>query len=136
MEHNQPQNIENSVQLFYDDNKISQIRLHLKDLNPEIKNKKLIFSHKHFNQSIILFYEKHKTLKNKKIIEYYTNSVLESYFVTIQTNKFKVTKGYSNKGILFSIEKISYNSKKQINFVENWIRNLDGTITTSKEYLN
>ena len=47
------------------------IRLHLKDKDPEIKNKCICVSKIHFKEPVTLFYERHKTEGDKKIIEYY-----------------------------------------------------------------
>jgi len=105
----------------------------LSDSNPEILNKKLILSKKHFNQPILLFYEKHKIINNKKIVEYYTNDILENYFETTIYNQFKITKGYSKDRVLFSIEKIEYDVNREPIYAKSWIRINDGTILYTKQ---
>ena len=54
-------------ELFYDDDgRVSQFRLHLKDEDPEIKNKCICVSRIHFKKPVNLFYERHKTIDSLK----------------------------------------------------------------------
>ena len=72
----QYKNSKNSYEVFYDDEdetKVTQYRFHLEDDDPEIKNKHLCISKNTFIIPVILFYERHRTIGNKKIIEYYEN---------------------------------------------------------------
>ena len=72
----QYKNSKNSYEVFYDDEdetKVTQYRFHLEDDDPEIKNKHLCISKNIFIIPVILFYERHRTIGDKKIIEYYEN---------------------------------------------------------------
>ena len=72
--------LQEDYELFYDDEgRVSQFRLHLKDEDPEIKNKCICVSKIHFKEPVTLFYERHKTEGDKKIIEYYYNDSLDTY---------------------------------------------------------
>ncbi|MCB0749572.1 MAG: hypothetical protein KDC52_17460 [Ignavibacteriae bacterium] len=124
------------LQIFRDDNRISQIRFNIPTFSNEIQNLKLIFSKRHFNKRVILFYERHKFKPNKKVIEYYTNTRLESYSEMKIVNNKKITKTFSSKGIAFAKETIKYNSNGSIFSISNRVENMDGTTTKSKNIIN
>ena len=64
--------LQDDYELFYDDEgQVTQLRLHLKDDDPEIRKKILFISVKTFTEPIFLLFEKHKTEGDKKIIEYF-----------------------------------------------------------------
>lgn len=125
-----------NIEFFYDDGKISQIRFHIQDSNPQIFNKKLIISKSHFKELVTLFHEKHFYQNDQKIIEYYTNNVLDSYFVTEKTIDYKITKGFSPDGKMFSREKIEFDNQGKPITEEQLIYNADGTTTNYKIDLN
>ena len=100
---NQYKNSKNSYEFFYDDDdetKVTQIRFHLDDDDPEIKNKCLCISKIHFKEPVILFYERHRTLGNKKIIEYYENDEMSMYEEITIENAVRVVKVFSTDGHL------------------------------------
>ncbi|WP_308991621.1 hypothetical protein QLS71_006285 [Mariniflexile litorale] len=58
----------------------------------------------------ILYYERHFTRNNKSVIEYYSDYELDSYFETETTKYFIITRGFSEKNVLFSTEVIYLNA--------------------------
>lgn len=121
-----------NIEFFYDDGEITQIRFHLKDSNPQIRNKKLIVSKSHFKDFVSLFHERHFNKDDQKIIEYYSNNVLDSYFVTEKTTDYKITRGFSPDGKMFSQEKIEFDNQGKPITEEQLIYNADGTTTNYK----
>jgi len=121
-----------NIEFFYDDGAITQIRLYLKDSNPQIRNKKLIISKSHFKDFVTLFHERHFNQDDKKIVEYYSNNVMDSYFVTEKTTDCKITRGFSPDGKMFSREKIEFNNQGKPITEEQLIYNADGTKTNYK----
>ena len=98
----QYKNSKNSYEFFYDDDdetKVTQIRFHLDD-DPEIKNKCLCISKIHFKAPVILFYERHRTIGNKKIIEFYENDEMSMYEEITIENAVRVVKVFSTDGHL------------------------------------
>jgi len=120
------------IEFFYDDGKISQIRFLLEDSNSQIVNKKLIISKTHFKDFATLFYEKHFFKNDKKIIEYYSNDEMESFFEIEKTSEYRISKGFSSKGKMFCKEKIEYNKQGKAITEEQLIYNADGTKTDYK----
>jgi hypothetical protein len=120
-------NDKEKIEFFYDDGKITQIRFLLEDSNSQIVNKQLIISKTHFEDFATLFYEKHFYKNNIKTIEYYSQDEMDSYFEIEKTNEYKITKGFSPKGKMFSREKIEYNNKGKAITEEQLIYNADGT---------
>ena len=99
----QYRNSKNSYEFFYDDDdetKVTQLRFHLDDDDPEIKNKCLCISKIHFKEPVILFYERHRIIGDKKIIEYYENDELSMYEEITIENAFRIVKVFSIDGYL------------------------------------
>lgn len=125
-------NDKEKIKFFYDDGQISQIRLLLEDSNSQVLNKKLIISKTHFKDFVTLFYEKHFYQDDKKIIEYYSNNEMDSYFEIEKTADYRISKGFSPQGKMFSREKIEYNNQGKAITEEQLIYNADGTKTEYK----
>lgn len=53
--------------------------------------------------------------------------MIDSYFITENTNRKKIVSGYSKKGKLFTTETIFYNRFHQPYKKEIWIANSDGS---------
>ena len=116
-------------ELFYDDDgRVSQFRLHLKDEDPEIKNKCICVGKIHFKDPVTLFYERHKTEGDKKIIEYYYNDSLDTYSETTTIHSIEVTRFFSAKGFLFSIEKTYFDTSGKVKFAQCYLQNDEGRL--------
>ncbi len=126
---------ESTLEFFYDEDKVTQLRFHLTDDDPHIVNKHLNLSKIHFIRPVILFYEKHRTIDNKLIVEYFCDDEMESYTETIASDHLRVIKCFSHDGVLYAEEKIEFDSRRKAISVENWIKNHNGTITSCKDIL-
>lgn len=116
-------------ELFYDyDGRVSQFRLHLKDKDSEIKNKCICVSEIHFEESVTLFYERHKTEADKKIIEYYYNDSLNMYSETTTIHSIEVTRFSSTEGFLFSIEKTYFDTLGNVKSTKCYLQNDEGRL--------
>lgn len=119
-------------ELFYDDDGfVSQFRLHLKDEDPEIKNKCICVSRIHFKKPVTLFYERHKTIGNKKIIEFYENDEMHMYSEITTENSVKIDKGFSPDGYLIYKDKTFYDANGKEDRHEHWVTSDDGTLYDS-----
>lgn len=116
------------IELFFEEDDLCQLRFHLHDENPEIKNKLLTFSSKHFLNFKNTSHEKHFERQNKKVIEYYYDGELDHYAEIEQTSKFKKTECYSRNGRLFSQEIIEFNKVGKPIKTKQYIKNIDGSI--------
>lgn len=104
-------NNEDRMKLFFENEKVTQVRIFMKNTLSDIKNAFYVISDKHFKKKKLLFYEKHYTRNKKLVKEYYTDGAMDYYFET-ETDKSQIlTKGYSSKGDLFSIEKITIDNR-------------------------
>jgi hypothetical protein len=116
-------------QFFYNDGKPTQIRICLEDKDPLIKNKMLIIATREFTVPILLVYEKHFNRNKKKVVEYYTNDTLETFFETeVTSDGTLIEKGYGSDGELFFYRKYSSYDNYEINHDE-WVLNIDGSRT-------
>ncbi|MDC3195461.1 hypothetical protein OAT76_03550 [Flavobacteriaceae bacterium] len=116
-------------ELFYDDDgRASQFRLHLKDEDPEIKNKCICVSRIHFKKPVNLFYERHKTIGNKKIIEYYYNDSLDTYSETTTIHAIEVTRFFTADGFLFSIDKTYLDNSGKVKSAYRYLQNDKGRL--------
>ena len=119
-------------ELFYDDEgRVSQFRLHLKDEDPEIKNKCICVSRIHFKKPVNLFYERHKIIGNKKIIEFYENDEMHMYAEITTENSVKIDKGFSPDGYLIYEDKTFYDANGKEGRYEHWVASDDGTLYDS-----
>jgi hypothetical protein len=118
-----------NVEFFHDDGEITQIRFNLTESNPQILNKKLIISKSHFKNFVTLFHERHFNKNGRKIIEYFSDNVLDFYFVTEKTMDYRITEGFSPDGKMFSREKIEFDNQGKPITEEQLIYNADGTKT-------
>ena len=116
-------------ELFYDDEgHVSQLRLHLKDEDPEIKNKCICVSKIHFKELVTLFYQRHKTEGDKKIIEYYYNDSLDIYSETTTIHSIEVTRFFTAQGFLFSIEKTYFDTSGNLKSAYCYLQNDEGRL--------
>ena len=102
-----------SYEVFYDiddETKVTQYRFFLEDYDPEIKNKQLCISKNTFIEPVILFYERHRTIGDKKIIEYYENDEISMYVEITSENGVKIDKGFSPDGYLIFEDKTFYDA--------------------------
>lgn len=76
-----------------------------------VKNIKGYLNSPNFLPKSVLFYERHFTRNNKSVIEYYSDYELDSYFETETTKYFIITRGFSEKHVLFSTEVIYLNAE-------------------------
>ena len=121
--------LQDDYELFYDDDgRVSQFRLHLKDKDPEIKNKCICVSKIHFKEPVTLFYERHKTEGDKKIIEYYYNDSLDTYTVTTTIHAIEVTRFFTAEGFLFSIDKTYFDTSGKVKSAYRYLQNEDGKL--------
>ena len=121
--------LQDDYELFYDDEgQVTQFRLHLKDDDPEIKNKCICVSRIHFKESVTLFYEKHKTEVEKKIIEYYYNDSLDIYSETTTIHSIEVTRFFTADGFLFSIDKTYLDNTGKVKTAYRYLQNDDGKL--------
>ena len=126
----QYKNSKSSYEVFYDDEdetKVTQLRFHLDDDDPEIKNKRLCISKIHFTEPVILFYERHRTIGDKKIVEYYENDQLWTYNETTIKNSLETVKGFDADGSLFYLDKTSFDADDNILCSVRWLEKEDGT---------
>ena len=117
-------------EVFYDyenQTKVTQLRFHLDDDDPEIKNKCLCISKIHFTEPVILFYERHRTIGDKKIIEYYENDQLRSYNETTIENSLEIVKGFDADGSLFYLDKTPFDADDNILCSVRWLEKEEGT---------
>ena len=127
----QYKNSKNSYEVFYDDEdetKVTQYRFHLEDDDPEIKNKCICVSKIHFKEPVTLFYEKHKTEGDKKIIEYYYNDSLDTYTETTTIHSIEVTRFFTADGFLFSIDKTYLDTTGNVKSAYRYLQNEDGKL--------
>ena len=121
--------LQDNYELFYDDEgRVSQFRLHLKDKDPEIKNKCICVSRIHFKEPVTLFYERHKTEGDKKIIEYYYNDSLDTYTETTSIHSIEVTRFFTAEGFLFSIEKTYFDTSGNVKSAQCYLQNDEGRL--------
>jgi len=121
--------LQDDYELFYDDDgRVSQFRLHLKDKDPEIKNKCICVSKIHFKEPVTLFYERHKTIGTKKIIEYYYNDNLDIYTETTTIHAIEVTRFFTADGFLFSIDKTYFDTSGKVKSAYRYLQNEDGKL--------
>ena len=121
--------IQDDYELFYDDKgQVTQIRLYLKDEDPEIRKKMLIISVKTFKETIFLSYEKHKTKGDKKIIEYYYNDCLDTYTETTTIHTIEVTRFFTAEGFLFSIDKTYLDTSGKVISAYRYLQNDEGRL--------
>ena len=124
--------LQDDYELFYDDDgRVSQFRLHLKDEDPEIKNKCICVSKIHFKEPVTLFYERHKTIGTKKIIEFYENDEMHMYSEITTENSVKIDKGFSSDGYLIYEDKTFYDANGKEDRHEHWVASDDGTLYDS-----
>ena len=116
-------------ELFYDDERcVSQFRLHLKDEDPEIKNKCICISKIHFKEPVTRFYERHKSIGTKKIIEYYYNDSLDTYTETTTIHAIEVTRFFTADGFLFSIDKTYFDTNGNVKSAYRYLQNDEGRL--------
>ena len=121
--------LQDNYELFYDDEgRVSQFRLHLKDKDPEIKNICICVSKIHFKELVTLFYQRHKTEGDKKIIEYYYNDSLDIYSETTNINSIEVTRFFTAEGFLFSIDKTYLDTSGKVKSAYRYLQNEDGKL--------
>ena len=90
-------------------NGITQVQIQLTDINPQVKNKKIIISTYEFKDLITFFYEKHFIRNGKNIREHYTNNKLENYYEIERIEGIEITKGYGANDLLYFTEVVNYN---------------------------
>ena len=120
-----------SYEVFYDiddETKVTQYRFFLEDYDPEIKNKQLCISKNTFIEPVILFYERHRTIGDKKIIEYYENDEISMYVEITSENGVKIDKGFSPDGYLIFEDKTFYDANGNEEHYEHWVKSEDGTL--------
>lgn len=117
-------------QFFYDYGKPTQLRSHLEDDDPLVKNNKIIIdTYGRFRAPVLLSYEKHFTRNGKKVVEYYTNEIMDTYFETEDFgNGIFIEKGYGSEGGLFYYRKYNNYPDYYINLKE-WVIDIDGRKT-------
>ena len=121
--------LQDDYELFYDDEgQVTQLRLHLKDDDPEIRKKILFISVKTFTEPVFLLYEKHKTEGDKKIIEYYYNDNLDTYTETTKINSIEVTRFFNANGLMFSIDKTYFDTSGKIKCAQRYLQNDEGKL--------
>lgn len=74
-----------------------------------VKNIKGYINSSNFLPKSMLFYERHFTRNNKSVVEYFSDHELNSYFETETTKNFIITRGFSEKHVLFTTEVIYLN---------------------------
>ena len=127
----QYKNSKNSYEVFYDDEdetKVTQYRFHLEDDDPEIKNKHLCISKNIFIIPVILFYERHRTIGDKKIIEYYENDEMSIYTETTTENSVTIVKAFSIDGYVIYEDKTYHDADGNEARHEHWVKSEDGTL--------
>ena len=127
----QYKNSKNSYEVFYDhddETEVTQYRFHLEDDDPEIKNKQLCISKNTFIEPVILFYERHRTIGDKKIIEYYTNDEMRYYEEITTENSVTIVKGLSEDGYLVYEDKTYHDADGNDVRHEHWVKSEDGTL--------
>jgi hypothetical protein len=127
----QYKNSKSSYEVFYDnedETKVTQYRFHLEDDDPEIKNKHLCISKIHFTEPVILFYERHRTIGDKKIIEYYANDEMSIYEEITTENSVTIVKGLSEDGYLVYEDKTYHDADGNEVRHEHWVKSEDGTL--------
>ena len=121
--------LQDDYELFYDDEgQVTQFRLNLKDDDPEIRKKALIISVKTFSKPIFLYYEKHKTEGDKKIIEYYNNDNLATYTETTKINSIEVMRFFNGNSLLFCIDKTYFDTSGKIKCAQRYLQNDEGKL--------
>jgi hypothetical protein len=76
----------------------------------------------------VLFYEKHFERNNKQVIEYYSNHELDSYFETIKSKSFTITRGFSNDHVLFHTEVLYLRQNGKPYMCYNEVLNISGLL--------
>ena len=121
--------LQDDYELFYDEEgQVTQFRLNLKDDDADIRKKALIISVKTFSEPIFLYYEKHKTEGDKKIIEYYNNDNLATYTETTKINSIEVKRFFNGNGLLFCIDKTYFDTSGKIKCAQRYIQNEEGKL--------
>lgn len=120
--------------LIFDREVVSQVILYLKDSNPEILDKKLIISNKHFKENEILSYRKCYNDEENQITEYYINELLDSKFITKHNLSKKTTLGLGADGKLFYEKIVKYNGVGNIISISSIVYNMDGSVTLEENY--
>lgn len=110
-----------------------QICYNSEDPNPQIKNKKFILNKGYSLLPCMLTYEKHFTRNDKKVVEYYTNDILDTYFETTRKGNMEIVEGFGAAGGLFTREKKHFKDGKHIKS-EIRIQNADGTTLRQTDY--
>ena len=77
---------------------------------------------------IILFYERHRTIGDKKIIEYYENDEMSIYTETTTENSVTIVKGLSEDGYLVYEDKTYHDADGNEARHEHWVKSEDGTL--------
>ena len=120
-----------SYEVFYDyedETKVTQLRFHLEDDDPEIKNKQLCISKNTFIEPVILFYERHRTIGDKKIVEYYENDEMLIYEEITTEKSITIVKGLSIDGYLIYEDKTYHDADGNEARHEHWVKSEDGTL--------
>ncbi|MDB4065040.1 hypothetical protein N9536_04605 [Flavobacteriaceae bacterium] len=110
--------LQDDYELFYDDDgRVSQFRLHLKDEDPEIKNKCICVSKVHFKEPVTLFYERHKNIGTKKTY-LNTSGNIKSAQCYPQNDVARYEKKYSNPACLMQDLQAKIDAQLYIDFSE------------------
>ncbi|MBP0903058.1 hypothetical protein ACFSKN_13880 [Mariniflexile gromovii] len=106
-------------------------------LNDEtIKNIKGFINDPHFTTKSVLTYERHYFKGSIKVIEYYSNHELNSYFETETTEFFIIERGYSNEDKLFSTNVIYLNQTGQPYMEYTEVLDIDKTLNKCYRKIN
>lgn len=109
------------------DSKPNQVRFHLEDDDPLVKNKVLLISTYGFKTPVNLFYEKHFERNNLNVVEHYSNDQLNMYFETENKgidDTFE-TKGYDNTGCQFFYRLFKENKEYEMT-IDGWVSGENG----------
>lgn len=110
-----------------------QIRFICKDIDPQVKNKKLILSRGYFHTPCFLSYEKHFTRDGKSVVECYTDDILDMYFETTHKGNMEIVEGFGAAGDLFHREIKHFENGKHFKS-EIMVLNADGNISYQTDY--
>ena len=117
------------IQVFRDENVITQLRFNIPSWNRGIRNIKLIFSKHHFKVPVILFYDRHEYKDGKHIGKHYSNFRLEMYFESEFINDKIISTGFSPDHVVFATEITTYDENNEVVSREDWMYDENGIAT-------